>query len=99
MTTIYKNDDTGAFGGNFITIKLKGEIPEGYEISKAEIKIGNLPIVKIPNPVFPISLNLNQAQTRQLQQQNTIYMKVYDMDGRGITCKGKANFVAKDQVV
>ena len=97
MAVIWKNDDTGAFGNNLLTVK--ANIPSGYTVSLAKIKIGNLPVMSFPNPVFPLSINLTPAQTRQLQQQNTVYMSVYDDEGRKATCRGSVSFVAKDEVV
>lgn len=98
MATIYKGDDSAAFGGNFITIKANN-IPEGFEVTKAKFKCGNLPVMTFENPVFPIVVNLKPVQTRQLGQQNTCYLAVYDNEGRKLTCKGKVTFVALDEVV
>lgn len=97
MSAIYKGDNSGAFGNNFITIK--ANIPEGHVVSKAQFKVGNLPVMTFTNPDFPIVVNLTPAQTRQLQQQNTCYLAVYDELGRKATCKGTITFVAKDEVV
>ena len=97
MATIWKNDDTGAFGGNFITIRAK--IPEGQTVSKAKFKVGDLPVMTFENPEFPIVVNLTPAQTRQLKQQNTCYLAVYDSAGRKATCRGSITFVARDEVV
>ena len=97
MAVVYKGDDSAAFGNNLLTIKAK--IPEGYTVSKAKLKIGNLPVMTFDEPTFPIVVNLSPAQTRQLQQQNTVYMAVYDEEGRKATCRGTITFVAKDEVV
>ena len=98
MAVIYSGDDTGAFGNNFITINA-GNIPEGFTVTKAKFKVGNLPVMTFDTPIFPIIVNLTPAQTRQLQQQNTCYLAVYDDEGRKATCKGNITFVAKDEVV
>ena len=97
MVAIWKNDDTGAFGNNFLTIKAK--IPEGYTVSKAKLKIGNLPVMTFNAPDFPLVINLSSAQTRSLQQQNSVYLAIYDDLGRKATCKGTITFIAKDEVV
>lgn len=97
MAQIYKGDDLGAFNNSFITIN--ANIPEGFTISKAKFKVGNLPTMTFDNPVFPLIVNLTSAQTRQLQQQNTCYLAVFDELGRKCTCKGSITFVAKDEVV
>lgn len=99
MTTIYKGDSTAIFGNNFLTIRLKSPIPEGFVLSMVKVKIGNLPTITVKDPVFPIKINLTSAQTRQLDQQNTVYMAVWDNYGNKKTCKGKITFVAKDEVV
>lgn len=96
-TSIYKGDDTSAFGNNFIRVKAK--IPEGFIITKAKIRIGNLPIVTVMNPTFPLIINLTAAQTRQLSTQNECYMAVYDEQNRKRTCTGVLKFIAKDEVV
>ena len=97
MATIYSGDNTGAFGNNFITIR--ANIPDGHVISMAKFKVGNLPVMSFPNPEFPLIINLTSAQTRQLQQQNTCYLAVYDELGRKATCKGSLTFVTKNEVV
>ena len=97
MAVIYKGDNTGAFGNNLLTIR--ANIPDGYTVSKAKLKIGNLPVMTFDAPIFPLIVNLTPAQTRQLQQQNTVYMAVFDEEGRKATCRGTVTFVAKDEVV
>ena len=97
MVAIYKGDDSAAFGKNFITIR--ANIPEGHTVTMAKFKCGTLPVMTFPNPTFPLVVNLTPAQTRQLQQQNTCYLAVYDSEGRKATCKGTLTFVAKDEVV
>lgn len=97
MATIYKGDDSAAFGNNFITIR--ANIPDGSTVSLAKFKCGNLPVMTFPNPTFPLVINLTPAQTRQLKQQNTCYLAVYDSLGRKATCRGSLTFVAKEEVV
>ena len=97
MAYIYKGDDTSAFGGNFCIID--ATIPEGHLVSKAKVKIGNLPDITIETPEFPLRINLTSAQTRQLDTQNTCYMAIWDEQGRKKTCEGVLKFVAKDEVV
>lgn len=97
MAYIYKGDDTAAFNNTFITVNAK--IPEGQRVSKAKLKIGNLPIMTFKNPEFPLRVDLTSAQTRQLSTQNECYLAVYDEEGRKRTCEGKLKFVAKDEVV
>lgn len=95
--SIYKGDDTDAFGGSFLTIN--ATIPTGYTVSKAEIKIGILEPIEIDNPVFPLQISLSSGQTTLLMNKNNIHMAVYDEEGRKATCKGVITFNAKEQVV
>jgi hypothetical protein len=94
---IYKGDDTSSFGNSFLTIE--AEIPEGYSVSKAEIKVGNLPKMVFKDPVFPLVINLTSQQTRSLDTQNEVTMAVYDGSGKRKTCEGLLRFIAKDGIV
>lgn len=95
-TVIFKGDDTSAFGTTFISIE--ADIPEGYVVSKAKVKVTNLPDFIYENPTFPIEVNLTSAQTRALSTQNEAYLIVYDEWGRKKTCQGVLRFIAKDEV-
>lgn len=97
MTYIFRGDNTGAFDNNFITINAK--IPEGKIVSKAKLRIGNLPVMTFNSPTFPLKVNLNSAQTSQLSTQTECYLAVYDEEGRKATCIGKLKFIVKDEVV
>ena len=97
MATIYRGDNTGAFGNDFITIRAK--VPEGQVIKQAKFKVGNLPVMTFDNPEFPLVVNLTSAQTSQLKQQNICYLAVYDSEGRKATCRGTITFVAKEEVI
>lgn len=94
---IFRGDDTDAFGQNWLTIN--AVIPTGWVIAKADVKIGDLPIKTFNNPVFPLSINLTNIETIQLSQKNNIYMKVYDTQGRGMTCQGTLSFPTQAEVV
>lgn len=96
-TYIYKGDDTGAFGATFLTVN--ANIPTGYNVSKAEIKIGILDPIIINNPDFPLSINLTSEQTALLMDKNSIYMAVYDDNNLKKTCKGVVTFKAREQIV
>ena len=69
--SIYRFDDTAAFGQDFIIIN--AIIPDGWEISKAVWKAGNI-VKEFQNPVFPIKINLTSEETGQLQSLNTCYL-------------------------
>ena len=105
--SIFKNDDTGAFGNNFIRINRPKGLADDVGIYKAEFKCGNLPVMTFENIVeeqaqplvFPIDINLEAEQTANLQYQNICYLKVYDANGLGQTCKGSLSFIANAEVV
>lgn len=108
--SIFKNDDTGAFRQDdnpFLRINRPSGLADNVDIYKAELKIGTLPIMVFENIVeevaqpltFPIDINLDASQTVQLQYANNIYLKIYDVNGLGVTCNGTVSFEAKDEVV
>ena len=95
--SIYKGDDTDAFGFNFLTVIL--ENAEFYTITKAEIRIG---VVKktVEDPHFPLRISLNKEETAQLNIWcNKCYLAVYDEEGKKYTCEGTLNFKASPKVV
>ena len=104
---IFKNDDTGAFGNQFLRINRPSGLADDVDIYKAEFKCGNLPVMVFENIVdeqaqpltFPIEINLTASQTKLLDYQNVCYLKVYDENGLGQTCEGSISFTARKQVV
>lgn len=99
IPSIFKNDDTGAFGNNFLRINRPKGIGDNVVISKAEFRCGMLPVMVFENPEFPIDINLTASQTKQLAFTNYCYLKCYDEDDLGQTCEGTISFKAKAQVV
>lgn len=93
---IYKSDDTGAFGNNFITINL--ENPSEYPISKAIFICGCLQKT-FTNPVFPLIINFSSQETKKFGGTNICYLVVYDLEGRQKTCKGTLTFKAQEGVL
>lgn len=90
---IFKTDNTGAFGNNFITININN--PLEYVISKAEFVVnGGMPKIKpFLNPVFPLVVNFTSEQTAQLKSgPNTGKLIVWDAQGRQLTCRGTLTF-------
>lgn len=94
--SIFKGDNSGAFGNNFITINL--ENPLGYTISKAIFVCGCIQ-KSFDNPVFPIVINFSSQETAQLRSSNTCYLVAYDSEGRQKTCKGTLTFPAQNGVL
>jgi hypothetical protein len=95
-TTIYKGDDTNAFGQNFIKIDLVGS--EGYTISKCIFQCGPIQKVYI-KPQFPIYVNFSKMESKRLNQLSECYLQVFDEKGLRQTCKGTLTFIAQPQVV
>ena len=95
-TPLFKGDDSGAFGNNFITINL--ENPLEYPISKAIFVCGCITKEYI-NPVFPWVINFSSAETSHLKATNICYLVVYDSEGRQRTCKGTLTFKAQNGVI
>ena len=93
----YKGDDFNAFGEDWVEIEL--DFPEDWLISKAEFKVGNLPTMRFPNPIFPLVVNLTSEQSANLKDVNTCYMAIYDEEGRKKTLDGSWTFLAENEVV
>ena len=97
MTTLYKGDDTNAFGEHFIRINRPTNTDE-YVITKVIFQCG--PIQKVyRNPVFPIYVDFNSAESRKLSQTSECYLQVFDEKGLKKTCNGSLVFTAKAQVI
>lgn len=94
--SIRKGDDTDAFDFSWLTVNLDN--PEGFKITKAEIRIGTLLRV-FNNPVFPLEISLNRNDTSKLRENNMCYMAIYDTKGRKYTCKGNLCFKTEPRVV
>lgn len=97
MVTIYKGDDTGAFGNNFLTIELEDEV--GLIISKAQLVCGCYKSEIIKNPQFPLIFNFTQEESKKFNFKNTCFLVVWDEDGLKTTCEGSVTFEAKNGVV
>lgn len=93
----YKGDDFDAFDQEWAKIEL--DFPEDWIISKADFKVGNLPVMRFNNPIFPLDVNLTSEQTTNLKDVNTCYMAIYDDLGRKQTLEGSWTFQAEDEVV
>ena len=97
MTKYYKGDDFNSFNQKWALIE--ADIPEEWVVTKAELKVGNLPIITFNNPVFPLEVNLEAYQTSNLKDVNTCYMAIYDEEGRKQTLDGSWTFIANNEVV
>lgn len=105
--SIFKSDDTSAFGNTFITIKVKN--PLQYPISKL-VAVTNSGI-GIPNKVFvdpnqfqqeeiEINVNYSSEETVMLNQgSNILNLVAYDAQGKQSTCPQSLTFYAKNGVI
>ena len=104
--TIFKTDDTGAFGNNFIEITVKN--PHMYPISKI-VAVTNSGVC-IPNKIFTdpenfmeenitLYVNYSSQETAKLNATNTLNLVVYDEQGRQATCPQALTFYAKNGVI
>lgn len=99
-TPIYKGDDTGAFGNNFITINLNN--PLDYPVSKVEFIInggGCIPIKTYENPVFPLRINFTKEETEKFLGVNVCRLRAYDEYGLRKTCNNTLTFYAQNGVI
>lgn len=93
---VFKGDNTGAFDNDFLEIEL--ENPNNYTISKAIFVCGKIKKV-YENPVFPLKINLDEAETSKLKYSNNCYLVVYDAEGRQETCEGTLTFFGEKGVL
>ena len=96
-TKYYRGDDFDAFNQEWVQIEL--DFPEGWIISRADFKVGNLPVMRFMNPIFPLDVNLTAEQSSNLKDINTCYMAIYDEEGRKLTLEGSWTFQVEDEVV
>ena len=94
MASIYRGDNTGAFGNDFLRIYLNN--PNKLIITKAVIQINNKLDKIYEYPSFPLRVNFTGAETEMLEQRNTCKMALWDEYGRRRTAEGKFNFYVKE---
>lgn len=103
---IFKGDDTGAFGNNFITITVHN--PLQYPISKIEF-ITNGGTCISPKPFrdennfqqeeIELTVNYSSDETSKLNATNVGNLVVYDINGKQSTCQQSLIFYAKNGVI
>ena len=97
MARYYKGDDFNAFDQEWALVEV--DIPEDWVVTKAELRIGNLPKMTFPDPVFPFPVNLAAYQSANLKDINECYLAIYDEKGRKLTLDGSWTFIAENEVV
>lgn len=75
---IYRGDDTRAFGGKPIKVKLLNA--DNKTITKAEFRCGDI-LQAFENPTFPLQIYLSSEETAKLRPSNICYLAVYDESG------------------
>ena len=91
MANITCGDNTGAFGGNFLTINLTNNTEQEITISKAVFACGPIRL-EFENPTFPLTINLTEEQTSQLGCKNNCFLAVWDDQNRMHCCVGTISF-------
>lgn len=97
MNSIFRGDDTNAFGQNWLYIEV--DYPSDWNISRAEFKIGDLPVMVFEEPEFPLPVNLMSSQTALLKDVNVCYLALYDENGLKQTCEGSYSFKTRKKAV
>lgn len=103
---IFKGDDTGAFGNQFLTITVKN--PRLFPISKIEFVV-NGGICIPPKPFtdennfrtaeITLTANFSSKETTRLNATNTGNLVAYDMNGLQYTCPQTLTFYAQNGVI
>lgn len=101
---IYKGDDTGAFGNNFVKITVKNPLLK--PISKIVFTINAGVIVKeytdetnfVAEDII-IVVNLSSDETSRLGARNVGNVLCYDMLGKRYTCRQTLTFSAVNGVI
>ena len=93
----YKGDDFDAFDEEWAEVVV--DIPENWVVTKAELKVGNLPKMTFIDPIFPLPVALDSSQSANLKDVNTCHLAIYDIRGRKKTLEGSWTFIAENEVV
>ena len=103
---VYKGDDTGAFGNQFITITVKN--PDLYPISKIEIITNSsccIPIKTFTDAdnfqreTITLTVNYSSDESAKFNSTNTVKLVAYDMQGLQKTCPQTLTFYAQNGVI
>lgn len=102
--SIFKGDDTAAFGNNFITITVKN--PQLVEISKLVFSVNGGQIIRtftdetnFKSENITLQVNFDSEETAKLNNVNTGNLIAYDMLNRQCTCQQSMTFTAKNGVI
>ena len=102
--SIFKGDDTSAFGGTFINIKVKN--PDLYPISKILFVVNNGVIIKkftdaenFQRAETDLTVNFDSTETQKLYATNVGNLVVFDATGKQETCQEYVQFNAQTGVI
>lgn len=102
--SIYKGDDTSAFGNNFVRITIKN--PDQKPISKIEFNVNAGIIIQtftdtnnFTEENIVLIVNLNSEETSKLSSTNVANVICYDMNGKQFTCRQTLRFSAVNGVI
>lgn len=101
---IFKGDDTAAFGGNFLTIKVLN--PDLFKISKLLFVVNGGQIKKpftdenyFQTEETVLTVNFDSKETLQLNDINIGRLIAYDENGLQETCVQSVKFYAQNGVI
>lgn len=106
MSSIFKGDNTAAFGGNFLTIKVYNQ--QLYPISKLIFSVNGGCIQKpfygkdynnFQQEEILLSVNFDSNETKKLSASNVGNLIAYDMENRQYTCVQSMKFYAQNGVI
>lgn len=103
---VFKGDDTGAFGNQFITIKFKN--PRLYPVSKILVVVNDGVCISPKEftdennfQIAETTLNVNfvSNETAKFNAANVVNLVAYDMQGLQYTCSQSFTFYAQNGVI
>ena len=104
MASIFKGDDTRAFGGNFINIKVNN--PDLYKITKLVFVVNGGTITKtftdedfFQTEETTLTVNFSSEETARLTNVNVGNLLAYDENGYQATCIQSVQFNAQNGVI
>lgn len=106
MSAIFKGDNTGAFGNNFLTIKVVN--PDLHQISKLLFSVNGGCIQKpfygkdynyFQQEEIVLSVNFDSKETQKLNATNVGNLIAYDEHGNQYTCIESVKFYAQNGVI